>query len=462
MDSLDALSPLDGRYREKTKGLASIFSERGLMRHRLIVEGEYLIGLSEHPGVNVRSFSDEELGLIRGLYNLSLDGAREIKAIETMGYWGIQKTNHDVKAVEYYIKRKLGSTSLEDCLEATHFALTSEDDNNLAYGMMLSEGLDHFILPALETLKGRIDEFAQRYRGLPMLSRTHGQPASPTTVGKEFKVFSSRLGRQIEKLRKQEILVKLNGASGNYNAHQVAYPSVDWIEFTKDFIEGFNKRGYPRLVPNFVTTQIESHDSYAELFNTLGRINNILIDFSQDMWRYISDEWFVQKSVEGETGSSTMPNKINPIDFENGEGNAGLSNALSNFFSAKLPISRLQRDLSDSTVERNFGVAFGYSLVGYTSLLKGLGKLDMNVDRVTEDLENRPEVIAEAVQTILRRENVSGAYEQLKDLTRGKKVTMDDFGMFIAGLDVSDSVKEELRAINPRSYTGLADKLVDY
>jgi len=294
-----------------------------------------------------------------------------------------------------------------------------------------------------------------------MLARTHGQPASPTTFGKEFKVFAARLKRQLDQLSGYEILVKLNGATGNYNAHHVAYPDVDWTAFTGDFVERFNDGRRIRLKPNLVTTQIEPHDTYAELFDNLRRLNTILIDFDQDMWSYIRDGWIKQKPVEGEVGSSTMPHKVNPIDFENSEGNLGMANAIFGYFSTKLPISRLQRDLSDSTVERNFGVALAYSLVGYTSAQKGLSKITVNEEKVIEELENHPEVISEAVQTVLRREGAEMPYERLKKLTRARKITMDDFTVFIDGLDVSDNVKEELRQITPTNYTGIARFLVE-
>src|SRR3989344_1268859 len=300
MDSLDALNPLDGRYRKQVEELSEIFSERGLMKHRVKVEGEYLISLSKHPQVGVRGFSDKEKELVRGLYALPLDEARIIKAIETKGFGDIKKTNHDVKAVEYYMKYKLKKTSLEDCLEWIHFGLTSEDVNNLSYAMALSDGLEKIIIPTLDKIVEKIDEFSERYKSFPMLTRTHGQPASPSTFGKEFRVFSSRLERQVNQLKNSSILAKLNGATGNYNAHHVAFPNVDWIDFSRNFIEGFNENRMIKLNPNFITTQIEPHDTYAELFDNLRRVNTILIDFSQDIWRYISDDWMVQKPVEGE------------------------------------------------------------------------------------------------------------------------------------------------------------------
>jgi len=464
MDKLEAISPVDGRYRRYTEPLAEFFSEKALIKYRVKVEGEYLIFLSEHPQIGTRNFSEEEKGLVRKLYDLSTEDAGIVKAIEVNGYGKIKRTNHDLKAVEYFMKECLKGTSLEDSLEWIHFALTSEDVNNLAYGLMLNDALGEVVLPAIDEVYQTIEGLAQTYKNIPLLARTHGQSASPTTFGKEFKVFSSRIRRQLDQLSASEILVKLNGATGNYNAHTVAYPQVDWLNFTSDFIGKFNTEntgGRIKLIPNFITTQIEPHDSYAELFDNLRRLNTIMIDFNQDLWRYISDDWITQKPVEGEVGSSTMPHKINPIDFENSEGNLGLANALFDYFSHKLPISRLQRDLSDSTVERNFGVAFAHSLVGYTSTLKGLSKIKVNESKVIEELEKHPEVISEAIQTILRREGAEMPYEKLKDLTQGRKVTMDDFRMFIDGLAVPETVKDELRQITPKNYMGIASLLVE-
>ncbi|MEK6842297.1 MAG: adenylosuccinate lyase [Nanoarchaeota archaeon] len=457
---MEVISPIDGRYRKYTEPLAKIFSEQGLIKRRIKVEGEYLIALSEHLQIGTREFSESEKELIRNLSNLSLGDAQVVKDIETKGYNGIKATNHDVKAVEYFMKHKLRGSTLEDSLEWIHFALTSEDVNNLAYGLMLSDGLDQVMLPVAKELYNSLEELAQKYKGVPMLARTHGQPASPTTFGKEFKVFSSRVRRQIEKIDNFKLLVKLNGATGNYNAHYVSYPNIDWIQFTKDFIEKINPNR-KRLVPNLITTQIEPNDNYSELFDNFARFNTILIGFNQDMWRYISDDWITQKPVEGEVGSSTMPHKINPIDFENGEGNLGFANAMFGFFSKKLPISRLQRDLSGSTVMRNIGSAFGYSLIDYKSTLKGLGKIAVNERKVIEELENHPEVISEAIQTVLRREGVEMSYEQLKEMTRGRRVTMEDFGIFINGLNIREEIKNELRQITPTNYTGIAKLLVE-
>lgn len=462
IDELDAISPIDGRYRKYTKDLAAMFSERALIKHRIIVEGEYLIALSEHPGIGPREFSTEEKDLIRSLYNPSVEDAQMVKDIEIKGYKDIPATNHDVKAVEYYMRASLVDTSLSDSLEWIHFALTSEDPNNIAYGLMLREGLEEVILPAAVDLRTNIERLALKYKGVPMLARTHGQPASPTTFGKELKVFASRIARQTMHFRKRGILVKLNGATGNWNAHYAAYPEyVDWPRFTEDFIKRFNKSGYIELKPNFITTQIEPHDTYAELFDNLRRLNTIVIDFDQDMWRYISDDWIKLKTKKGEVGSSTMPHKVNPIDFENSEGNLGMANAMFNFFSNNLPISRLQRHLSDSTVERNFGVAFAHSLIGYKSAIKGLGKIDVNEEKIVAELEAHPEVVSEAIQTILRKEGMAGAYEKLKELTRGKKVTMEDIEAFIDKLDVPKKLKERLKVIKPTNYTGIAKLLVE-
>jgi len=459
MDKLEAISPIDGRYRRHTEPLSEIFSEKGLIRYRIRVEGEYLLFLSEHPQIGTREFSEREKTLVRKLYDVSIEDAAIVKAIEVKGHGDIKPTNHDVKAVEYFIKEKLKGTSLEDSLEWIHFALTSEDVNNIAYGLMLRDGMVDVILPVANEVYKTIMDLSQRYRDTPMLARTHGQPASPTTFGKEFGVFASRMRRQLDQLANQDILVKLNGASGNYNAHFVAYPSVRWLDFTRGFINQFNGGGKIRLKPNFATTQIEPHDTYAELFDNFRRLNNIFMGFNQDMWRYISDDWITQKPVEGEVGSSTMPHKVNPIDFENSEGNLGIANALFGYFSTKLPISRLQRDLSDSTVERNFGVAFGHSLIGYKSTQKGLSKISVNEKKVVAELENHPEVISEAIQTVLRREGMEMPYERLKELTRGRKVTMDDFRAFIDGLKVSDEIKRELNQITPANYTGIARML---
>jgi len=461
MNHLDAISPIDGRYRPKVVELSEFFSEKALMSYRVYIEVEYLISMSEQlKGRNLRILTDKEKDLLRSLSNLSLEDAQVIKDIEIKGYEDIKPTNHDVKAIEYFMKDKLKDASLTDCLEMIHFGLTSEDVNNLAYACMLKNALNKFLLPLLTDVLQTIHEFSIQYRDIPMIGRTHGQPASPTTMGKEFFVFYSRLKEQIGQLKQFQIRAKMNGATGNYNAHVVAFPDVDWVKFSNDFIISLNISGTVKLQPNTITTQIEPHDTYAELFDIIRRINTILIDFDQDLWRYISDNWLIQKFVEGEVGSSTMPHKVNPIDFENSEGNLGIANALFSYFSTKLPISRLQRDLSDSTVERNFGVAFAHSTIGYKSILMGLSKIAINEEKIINDLKNHPEVIAEAIQTILRRERVPLPYEKLKTLTRGKTITMKDLERFIDDLNVSPRIKEELKEINPTNYIGLAKLLV--
>lgn len=454
----NAINPLDGRYFEKTRALAPYFSEQALMKYRVMVEGEYLIALSESK-LNLRKFTNKEKNLIRSLHNLSLKDTRVISDIELKGYKNIKATDHDVKAVEYFIKNKLNKTSLKDVLEWVHFALTSEDTNNLAYALILSDSLEKAMIPKIEEIIFNLDRFAIKYRNFPMLARTHGQPASPTTFGKEIKVFSTRLKKRLEELQKITIQAKLNGATGNYNAHVAAYPNINWLEFSKKFIQSLNQTRTLKLEPNLVTTQIECHDSYVSIFDKIRQINTILLDFNQDIWRYISDEWIVQKPIEGTVGSSTMPHKINPIKFENSEGNLGMANALFEFFARKLPISRLQRDLSDSTVQRNFGAAFSYSFIAYEYLLKGLSKISVNEEKIKENLMAHPEVITEAIQTILRREGVKMPYEKLKELTRGKKVTLDDIHNFIKSLEVSNKIKKELLKIKPENYIGLAPKL---
>jgi len=457
--SLNSISPIDGRYNKTAEPLAKFFSERALMKYRIIIEGEYLIALSDLK--LMRKFSNQEKKLIRELYNLSEKDAQIISDIELKGYKNIKATDHDVKAVEYFMKDRLSATSLKDILEWIHFALTSYDTNTPGRGMMLSDALAEVIIPKIDQIIKEINHLAKKYRGLAMLARTHGQPASPSTFGKEFRVFSGRLEKQLDKLKKQPISVKMSGATGNFNAHTVAFPKIDWIKFVKNFVEELNVKRIIKLELNLLTTQIDPHDSEVEIFDTLRRINTILIDFNQDIWRYVSDEWIGQKPVPGTVGSSTMPHKINPIKFENSEGNLGIANAMFEFFARKLPVSRLQRDLSDSTVERNFGSALAYCLVAYEYLLKGLARISIDENKVKQALENHPEVITEAIQTILRREGVKMPYEKLKELTRGKKITLSDIHKFIGTLEVSDKVKKELLKITPENYTGLASKLVN-
>jgi len=448
-----AINPLDGRYFEKTRTLVPYFSEQALMKYRVMVECEYLIALSSLGKTALRKFAPAEIKTVRRIYeDFNETSYKKIKSLE-------KTTNHDVKAVEYFIKAELKKTSLRDSIEWAHFALTSEDTNNTAYGLLLSDALENVLIPKISEIVSEFNNLAKKYKNTPMLARTHGQPASPTTFGKEMKVFAHRLNREIKHLLGQKILVKLNGASGNYNAHLAAYSKVDWVKFSEKFVSGLTKNRIISLEFNPITTQIESHDSYVEIFDRFKRMNNMLIDFDQDIWRYISDGWLGQKTKAGEVGSSTMPHKINPINFENSEGNLGLANALFEFFARKLPISRLQRDLSDSTVERSFGTAFGYSYFAYTSLLKGLSKINVNETKMLEDLQAHPEVITEAIQTILRREGEEMPYEKLKELSRGKNVSIADIHKFINSLKVSEVVKKELLKITPENYTGLASKL---
>jgi len=457
--ALESISPIDGRYLKDTYPLAEYFSEAALIRYRIIVEGEYFLALAQSGLTGLRVLTEAEKESVRAIYNLSPQDAQIVRDIELKGYKNIKATDHDLKAIEYFLKDRLADTSLRDTLEWIHFGLTSEDANNLAYGLMLAKSLRDVILPKLAEIRGELDKLAAAHKDLPMLARTHGQPATPTTFGKEFKVFGARLARQVEQLKNYKISVKLNGASGNWNAHLAAFPNTDWITFSRDFIARLAEFRGVAFEPNLVTTQIEPHDTYAECFDILRRINTILLDFNADVWRYISDEWVVQKPKEGEVGSSTMPHKINPIKFENSEGNLGVANALFEFFGRKLPVSRLQRDLSDSTVERNFGVALGHCLVGYNYLLNGLSRITVNEAKVREELQSHPEVIAEAIQTILRREGVPMPYEELKQLTRGKTVSLEDLHRFIDGLKVRAEVKTELKKLTPENYIGLAAKL---
>ena len=458
MHTLETLNPLDGRYAKDLKPLAGIFSEKGLINYRVFVELKYLELLSEKHVTDLRKFTPKEKESLLGICNLSEQDFSTIKKIEECGYKDIKATNHDVKAIEYFLKDKMSQTTLKDCVEWIHFGLTSEDINNIAYSLMLSDAVSFVFIPCFEDVLKKMSEISINSRNVSMLARTHGQPASPTTMGKEFAVFVERIKKQIEQLKKFQFPAKLNGATGNFNAHTVAYPKVNWKKFTEDLIKEFNKDRKIKLLVNHFTTQIESHDGLAELFDSFRRINVILLGFNQDVWRYISDGWFVQKAVEGEVGSSTMPHKINPIDFEKSEGNLGLANALFSYFSNKLPVSRLQRDLSDSTVLRNIGVAFGYSFLAYKSIAKGLGKISVNKEKILNDLNSHPEVITEGIQTVLRSLGEKMPYEQLKKLTRGKQVSIDDIHKFIDGLNVSDEIKKRLKKITPENYIGIAGK----
>ena len=457
--SLNLISPIDGRYQKYTKDLVQYFSEAASIKYKIIAEIEYLINLTEVKGISIRKITESEKKILRSLYDLDEAGADMVNKIELHGYKNIKATNHDFKAIEYYIKEKIGETKLKDVLEFVHFGLTTWDATNIAYALMLGESIRDVYLPALEELEDKISKLANENKNIPMLSRTHGQSASPTTFGKEFRIFEERLKRQVKKIQSHVLSVKLNGATGNYNALSAAYPQIDWINFSKTFIPKISKLRGVKLEVNLYTTQIEPYDSFVELFDSLNLVNNILIGFNQDMWRYISDGWIGQKPVEGEVGSSTMPHKINPWFLENSEGNLGMANAMFEFFARKLPISRLQRDLSDSTVLRNIGVAFGHSLIGFKYLNNQLGRIVVNKEKALKDLNNHPEVITEAIQTILRRERVTMPYEKLKDLSRGKDITLTDIHKFIQTLEVSEKIKKELLKITPENYTGLASKL---
>ena len=451
---INAINPLDGRYFEKMKALQPYFGEFALMKYRVMMETEFLICLSDSKLTNLRKLTAKEIEMLRALYeNFSEKSYKVIKDFEAT-------TNHDVKAVEYFIKDAFKGTSLKDALEYVHFGLTSEDTNNCANALMLALANKNVIAPTLQNIEKTLLAFSRQYKDLPMLARTHGQSASPTTFGKELFVFVARLKRQCQQISKYKLLIKLNGATGNYNAFYAAYPKANWAAFTKKYTAHLSKVAGISFEANLITTQIEPHDTYAELFDMIRRANTILIDLNQDMWRYISDGYITQKTKAGEVGSSTMPHKVNPIDFENSEGNLGIANALFEFFSRKLPISRLQRDLSDSTVERAFATAYGHSLLAYISLEKGLSKISINEQKITDDLLAHPEVVAEAIQTVLRRENYPIPYEALKALTRGKQVTMHDFSVFIDSLNVSSKIKAELKKFTPLSYIGIATKLV--
>jgi adenylosuccinate lyase len=464
LEALTAVSPVDGRYRATAEALAPYFSEFALMKMRVTVECEYLMALSETKGVGIRPLTADEKKKLRALPHISIEDAQIIKKFERDGYGGIPATNHDVKAVEYFVKLKLKDSSLADVLEWVHFALTSEDVNSTAHALALRGALEAVMLPALGKVESEIVGLARAHADTAMLARTHGQSATPTTFGKEMNVFARRLEKQVKALENSSVLVKWGGPSGNYNAQIVALPQVDWLAFARSFAERLSAEGTDetrtvRLALNEVTTQIEPHDTYAEMFDNLRRINTILIDLSQDVWRYISDGWVTQKPKAGEVGSSAMPHKVNPIDFENAEGNFGVANALFEHLSRKLPISRLQRDLSDSTVERTFGTAFAHSLIGYHSLMRGFGKISVNEMALRDALTTHPEVLAEAIQTVLRVADVEMPYEKLKALTRGKQVTMEDFAIFIDSLEIGPEIKARLKALRPENYTGLAGKL---
>ena len=447
---ITAISPIDGRYAVKVEDLTNAFSEYALIRNRVLVEVLWLKALCAEEGIaECRALSADEAAQLNGIVSdFTIAEAKKVKEIEST-------TNHDVKAVEYYLKEKIGGTSLEELGEFIHFACTSEDINNLSHALMLKDGLAA-LLPVQQKLIDALDEFAVAWRAVPMLARTHGQTASPTTIGKELAVFSDRLKRQKIHTEAVQLLGKLNGAVGNYNAHLSAYPQVDWIALAGELIEG--ELG---LVQNHYTTQIEPHDYMAELFDALARFNTILTDLDRDIWTYISMAYFGQKTIAGEVGSSTMPHKVNPIDFENSEGNLGLANAIFGHLSAKLSISRLQRDLTDSTVLRNMGVGFGYSLIAYHSTLKGFSKLKLNEHVLAADLDNAWEVLAEPIQTVMRKHGIEKPYEKLKELTRGKDgINQTTIRTFIETLEIPMEDKQRLLELTPASYIGRATETI--
>ncbi|MFO7551745.1 MAG: adenylosuccinate lyase [Haliea sp.] len=446
LTSLTAVSPIDGRYGTRTASLREVFSEYGLIKRRVLVEVRWLQQLARMPAIpEVPALSTAANSLLEQIATgFTLVDARRIKDIEAT-------TNHDVKAVEYFIKERFaGNTELEAISEFVHFACTSEDINNLSHALMLRDGMEQVLLPAMGQIIAALTELASSHAEAAMLSRTHGQTASPTTMGKEMANVVARLQRQLRQLQSMEYLGKINGAVGNYNAHLSAYPDVDWQANAEAFVSGLG------LTWNPYTTQIEPHDYMAELFDAIARFNTILVDLDRDIWGYISLGYFKQRTIAGEVGSSTMPHKVNPIDFENSEGNLGLANAVFQHLAAKLPVSRWQRDLTDSTVLRNMGVGFGYSLIAYEASLKGIGKLQLNEARLAEDLDHSWEVLAEPIQTVMRRYGIEKPYEKLKELTRGQAMNRETLEHFINDLALPQKAREQLLALTPASYTGTA------
>jgi len=443
--SLNAISPIDGRYQNKVSQLSDYFSEHGLIKNRVIVEVEYFISLCEIPLPQLKNFDKSYFAKLRDIYkSFSFEDSTKIKEIE-------KTTNHDVKAVEYYLKSKFDGLNLSDYKEFIHFGLTSQDINNTAIPLSLKEAIEDVYLIEIGTLINKLNELKMQWKDIPMLARTHGQAASPTKLGKEIEVFISRLDQQLNLLKLIPNSTKFGGATGNFNAHYLAYPKIDWVNFAKNFTEKRLGLDY-----SFPTTQIEHYDNMAATFDNLSRINTILIDLNRDFWTYISMDYFKQLIKKGEIGSSAMPHKVNPIDFENSEGNLGVANAIFNHLSNKLPISRLQRDLTDSTVLRNIGVPVAHTIIAFKSTLKGLNKLILNNEKINSDLEDNWAVIAEAIQTILRRENYPNPYETLKNLTRtNEKINKKSIRNFIETLNVSESIKDELRSLTPQNYTGI-------
>jgi adenylosuccinate lyase len=445
LSALTAISPIDGRYRKQTAPLAPFFSEMALIRYRLWVEVEYFIALCELPLPQLKKVSPKKFPALRKIYkDFSEKEALAIKETE-------KTTNHDVKAVEYFIKEKMDELGLSEFKEFVHFGLTSQDINNTAIPASFRDAVDEEYVTSVDRIIEKLIELSKEWKDVSMLARTHGQPASPTRLGKEIYVFVERLDEQLDHLEEIPVSAKFGGATGNFNAHAIAYPEIDWVEFANEFLHEKLK-----LTRSLFTTQIEHYDNLAATFDALKRTNTVLIDLCRDMWTYVSMDYFRQKTKEGEVGSSAMPHKVNPIDFENAEGNLGMANAMFEHLAAKLPVSRLQRDLTDSTVLRNIGVPFAHTLIAFNSIEKGLSKLMLNQAKLNEDLEKNWAVVAEAIQTILRREAYPQPYEALKELTRGKdSIGKEDIKAFIETLKVSEKVKKELRAITPHSYTGI-------
>ena len=451
LSALTAISPVDGRYGSKASELREFFSEYGLIKFRVTVEVRWLQKLAATAAITeVPALSDSANALLNGIVdNFSLADAQRVKDIE-------RTTNHDVKAVEYLLKEKVaGHAELAAVSEFIHFACTSEDINNLSHGLMLSAACDEVLLPLCDQLLNEIKALAHKYKAIPMMARTHGQPASPTTLGKEMANVYMRLKRQREQIAKVELLGKINGAVGNYNAHLSAYPNLNWHQFAEEFVTSLG------LSWNPYTTQIEPHDYIAELFDAIARFNTILLDFDRDVWGYIALGHFKQRTIAGEIGSSTMPHKVNPIDFENSEGNLGLANAIFQHLSSKLPVSRWQRDLTDSTVLRNLGVGFAYTVIAYHASLKGISKLEVNEANLLSELDQNWELLAEPVQTVMRKYGIEQPYEKLKELTRGKRITPQDLAVFIDKLELPEQVKTELKALRPDNYIGAAIELVN-
>ena len=445
LNPLTAISPIDGRYHAKTKKLADYFSEFGLIRYRVQIEVEYFIALSQTEIPIFKSFPSDKLADLRAIYlNFTEEDANWIKNSEKI-------TNHDVKAVEYFLKDKMKSLGLESFLEYIHFGLTSQDINNTAIPLSLKEGIQKIYLPLIHELTALLNRYKQEWKDIPMLAKTHGQSATPTRLGKEIQVFSERIENQLNQLEQIPYSAKFGGATGNFNAHFVAFPEIDWVLFSNNFVN--TALGLSR---SQTTTQIEHYDNLAALFDCLKRINTIILDLNRDMWTYISMDYFKQKLKDGEIGSSAMPHKVNPIDFENSEGNIGIANAVFEHLSSKLPVSRLQRDLSDSTVLRNIGVPLGHTVIALESCINGLNKLVINEVKIAEDLENNWAVVAEAIQTILRREGFEKPYEALKELTRkNEKISKDSVHAFIDGLPLEEKIKNELKLISPHNYLGI-------